>query len=259
MDKINVHELVVRSSIQLLLADKDIPKPAEFGSGCILRYLDRHFLFTVSHLIVSNELVLFLETNLPADPVSGTPLQPIGGVITFKKFKIRKNTHLDNFEELAENGDPVDIAFAEIKQPITLLQPEIDFVAFKVEASNKVSLYLEDAVQPRRSQSYAFFGKIKAHYIDNQDGRLDYLSLTHAFKHSLKYNGKKDGFYEFLTPEIITDEADYQGCSGAPIIDSSGRIVALVCAVFVPSRLIQGIPISVCKQFLETAIKTKML
>jgi len=63
----------------------------------------------------------------------------------------------------------------------------------------------------------------------------------------------------FLAPEIITDKENYEGCSGAPILDSQGRIVALACAVLTNSKVIYGFSIQECKKLLDYALQTWML
>ena len=60
-------------------------------------------------------------------------------------------------------------------------------------------------------------------------------------------------------PQIISDSEDYEGCSGAPILDSQCRIVALACAVHTGTRIIYGFPIQKCKELLDYALQTGML
>jgi len=63
----------------------------------------------------------------------------------------------------------------------------------------------------------------------------------------------------FLASERILDSKDYEGCSGAPILDSQGRIVALACTVGTSSKIIYGFSIQECKKLLDYALKTGML
>lgn len=71
-----------------------------------------------------------------------------------------------DFEDLLQKPKEIlDITFAEIKTPFTLLQPEIDFGAFKVEAGPKVHLYLDNIAEPTSVKKYGFYGKIKHEYL----------------------------------------------------------------------------------------------
>ena len=83
--------------------------------------------------------------------------------------------------------------------------------------------------------------------------------MENTVKYNLKYHRTDKHFHIFLAPEIIKDAIDYQGCSGAPIIDSQGKLVALACKVRIPSKMIYGFSIQECIRLLDVAIDTKML
>jgi len=161
---------------------------------------------------------------------------------------------LEDFESILEKGERLDICFAEIiNQDVDLLQPEMDFGVFKVDSGLKFPLFMEDAVVPSKDERYGFYGKIMPEY----EGIT--LKMTPSFKHSLKFHRAQDHFYIFLAPKIITKKEDYEGCSGAPILDSQGRIVALACAVRTGSTMIYGFSIQECKKLLDYALQMGML
>lgn len=245
-------EIIVRSSIQVFLAKVDHSKPEGFGSGCVIEYLNRRFFVSVSHVTDMDDLTTFLETNQPFDE-KGPILQPIGGICYFDQLKVTETMSLADFEAMLEKGKRLDICFAEIKEPVDLLQPEMDFGSFKVPASNKLPLFMEDAVEPIKDERYGFYGKIKPKYYGPG------LKMTPTFKHSLLYHSTKGHFYMFLAPQIIMDKEDYEGCSGAPILDSEGRIVALACSVHTGSKIIYGFSIQECKKLLDYALQMGML
>jgi hypothetical protein len=245
-------EIQVRTSIQVFMADKNNPKPQGFGSGCIINYLDRKFFVTVSHVTNLDGLTAMLETNQPFDE-RGPILKPIGGICTFDLIQVKPDMNLNDFTEILEQGKTLDIAFAEIKDEIKLLQPEMDFGAFKVNASEKLEIYMDDATIPTTEERYGFYGKIRPEY----EGII--LKMTPTLKHSLTFHGEKGNFYLFLAPQTITDKTDYAGCSGAPILDSTGKIVALTSAVLRNSRVIYGFKIQECKRLLDIALQTGML
>jgi len=69
---------------------------------------------------------------------------------------------LEDFEAVLETGKRLDIAFAQYKgEDAELLQSEMDFKVFKVEAGGKLPLFMEDAVEPTKEELYcmAFTGK----------------------------------------------------------------------------------------------------
>jgi hypothetical protein len=156
-------QLMVQASIHVLIADKKHPKPVGFGSGCIIEHRDRFFLVSVRHVTELGDLTTFLETNLPPDE-RGTPIQPIGGLCYFDLFKVTNTTNIKEFEDLLQNGKRLDITFAEIKHNIELIQPEIDFGAFKVNEGHKIILNTNEIATPNKEETYGFFGRIKQKY-----------------------------------------------------------------------------------------------
>jgi hypothetical protein len=247
-----VEELIVKSSIQVFMANPEHPKPEVFGSGCLVNYVDRLFFLSVFH-VINYDLSAYLETNLPANEI-GPPIQPIGGLCSFDLFKVTKDMQAKDFEALLQKPkETLDITFAEIKTPFTLLQPEIDFGAFKVEAGTKVHLYLDNIAEPTSEKKYGFYGKIKHEY----KGKT--LEMTPTLKHGLKFHRTNGYFHMFLAPEIIKDSEDYEGCSGAPILDDDGNLVALACKVMSGSRVIYGFSIQECIKLLRISLDTGML
>lgn len=250
-----VEELIVRSSIQIFLANPNHLKPEAFGSGCVVKYLDRFFLISVAHVTNYIDLNVYLETNLPSDK-DNTPLQPVGGFCTFDAFKIDANMNIEEFEDLLNDPlVPIDITFAELIEPINLYQNEVDFGVFKVEAGGKAILFLDDIKDPTVEETYGFYGKIKHEYGDDDIT----LNMTPTLKHSLKFHKTNGYFHMFLAPEIIRDKSDYEGCSGAPVLDSEGSLIALACKIKVDSKIIYGFSIQECIKLLDIAIQTKML
>ena len=55
---------------------------------------------------------------------------------------------------------------------------------------------------------------------------------------------------------IIEDGEDYAGCSGAPILDSQGKLVGLVSSVNPGSKSIFAFSISKCRELLAAAINS---
>jgi hypothetical protein len=247
-----LEEAIIRSSIQVFMADPENPKPQVFGSGCLINYLDRLFFISVFH-VTNYDLTAFLETNLPPNEI-GPPIQPIGGLCSFDLFEVTKDMEIKEFEDLLKKPlETLDVTFAEVKHPITLLQPEMDFGAFKIDAGHKIILSSDNLAIPTKDKTYGFYGKIKHKY----NGK--YLEMTPTFKHSLTFHRTNKYFHMFLAPETIVNKEDYEGCSGAPILDSDGNIVALACKILVGSKVIYGFSIQECMKLLKISIETGML
>lgn len=238
-------ELMVKSSIQIFQAEKDTPKPEGFGTGFIAKYLNQFFLISVSHVTNNDELTTFLETNMPSEN-NKTPLKPIGGLVYYDLLKITDDTELEDFKKLIEDGgERLDITFAKLNEQFELVQPEMDFGFFKVKKGSKLTLNLDYSTNPDKNETYGFYGKIRPEYQDY------YLKMTPTLKHSLTFYRTIGNFHMFLAPEVIKDRDDYKGCSGAPILDSEGRIVALACKIIENSKVIYGFSIEECKRLIK--------
>jgi hypothetical protein len=66
-------------------------------------------------------------------------------------------------------------------------------------------------------------------------------------------------FHLFKTPEEISDADDYRGCSGAPILDETGKLVGLAQSVIEGSNSIFAFSIYECKKLLDFAIETELV
>ena len=247
-----VEELTVRSSIQIFQADKKVLKPEGFGTGCIVKYLGETLLLSVSHVTNDDGLTTFLETNLPPEN-NTTPLKPIGGFVWYDSFKVTNEMDLADFEDLIKKGERIDITFTKLTEDFKLIQPAMDFGFFKVDECDKLMLDLEYATFPNKEETYSFYGKIRPEY------QGIYLKMTPTLKNGLKFHRTNGYFHKFLAPQIITDSDDYSGCSGAPILDSEGRIVALACKVMTNSKIVYGFSIQECMKLIKLTIDVNQL
>lgn len=253
MDIIN---LIAKSSLHIIMVRPSDNEPMAFGSGCIVSYKGRYFLLSVAHVTDINGLTTCIETNQP--PVDlHTPIYSVGTMCYFDEYKIPKDKKLEEikaFEELLVNfDDTLDVTFCEIKQHITLLQPEWDFGAYKIEKGEKVSLNLEEGGLPEKGKLFGLCGRVR------QDLNGAQLKSQPTLKLDLEYRGTKGRFHYFLTPELIKDVDDYSGCSGSPILDEDGKLVALTSSVMKNTKLIFGFSIDECKRLLDLAIETKFV
>jgi hypothetical protein len=249
-------ETMVLASVQVFLAKYSHPKPVAFGSGFTINYLDRTFFISVSHVTDRKGLTTFLETNIPFDPNDGPILKTVDGICNIDLLNTAGVQTPEELEELLKSGKRkrLDISFAEfIPNGIPLLQQETDFGSFKVPFCEKLTLEMSHIAVPDKEERYGFYGQIRPQYSGIN------LKMTPTLKHSLKYHGIKDDFYIFVSPETIRTKKSFAGCSGAPILDSQQRLVAIACAVATPSRFIYGFPIQKCKQLLDYALNTNSL
>ena len=253
LDYIN---FVTAASQQIVIVEADTIRPVAFGSGCIVYYKDRTFLLSVAHVTNIGRYGACIETNLP--PQEGkSEIYSVGSMCYFDQYKLPRNfSQLDikGFQDLGAFFDKtLDITFCEVKEDITILQPGIDFGSYKVTKGHKIILYLDDAIEPEPGKKYGLFGKIRQKLV----GTILYSQPT--LKLGLQFQGKLDRFRYFLTPEIIKNKEDWEGCSGAPIIDEDGKLVGLASSIKTNSKLLFAFSIGECKKLLNIAIENKLV
>lgn len=241
-------ELLIKSSLQLIQANEEGLTPESYGSGCLVNYKGRRYLLSVSHVTDIRGTITSIESCQP--PVSNqSPIYPIGGLHYFSEFMFSNKSDQEHFlADLEKGGKSLDITFAEVKQSMELLQPTVDLGFYKVEKGEKVCLNLEEALNPTINEEYGFYGNIKHTYTGK------YLQRTPTLKVNLRYHRTSGPFHIFIAPQKITDENEYKGCSGAPILDTEGRLVALACQVRKNTNMIYGFSILECKRLIDQTI-----
>jgi len=243
-------EILIRSSVQVYTMINKEENPSGFGSGFILKHKNRYFLITVFH-VVKDEVETFLETNLPPKE-SNQMLQPIGGIYSFNLLKASPDITIEGLEELlTKPGEIIDIAFAEYfpEKMGPLLQRELDFGSFKVEKGIKVFIDENHIGTPDANNTFGFFGNIKHDYKGMS------LISTPKLVNDLKYHKTFGDFHKFKLKKVTKTKEEFQGCSGAPIIDSLGNMVAIACKVATGSNLVYGFSISKCLELIDYVIK----
>ncbi|QXP74674.1 hypothetical protein H0I31_00740 [Tenacibaculum sp. AHE15PA] len=243
-------EILIRSSIQVYTMVNKEENPSGFGSGFIINHKNKYFFITVFH-VIRDEVETFLETNLPPKD-NKQSLQPIGGIYSFNLLKASPNISAEGLEELlTEPGEIIDIAFSEYipEKMGPLMQKGIDFGAFKVEKGIKITLDENHISEPNTDNSYGVFGNIGHHYKGVN------LVSSPKLVNNLKYHKTFGDFHKFLLPTIIKEKEEFEGCSGAPIIDSLGNVVAIACKVATGTKLVYGFSISKCIQLIDYTIR----
>jgi hypothetical protein len=247
--------LMAKSTVQLVVFDCATKKPIQFGSGCIALYKDRLILLSVNHVtrIKGVKTYTLIETGLP--PKEGQGLYySTGGLIYFDTFKMN-GVETGEIERMTiSEEDPADITFTGVKKDIQLFQKGFVYNGFEIEDGPRVFPALEESTTPLEKDCFGYFGYIKQEIIDDK-----ILKAEVTFKLDLKYQGTYNRFHLFNTPEEIRKKEDYEGTSGAPIFNSDGQLVGLVCSVNEGSKSLFAFPIDYCRSLIDISIECGML
>lgn len=251
----NLINLIAKSSIHLIVFDRATNEPIQFGSGCLARYRDRLLVLSVNHVtrITGIDTYTLIETGLP--PVDGmSPFYSTGGLIYYDTFRVNGIETGEVRQMTISEDEPLDITFTSIPEDIEIIQKPFEFFGIPITEENKVILNLDYAIDPIEGDYYGLFGHINN---EVRNGMLIHSEVT--FKLDLKYQGTFNRFHLFQTPEPIRSEKEYCGTSGAPILDSEGRLVGLNCSVNVGTTSLFAFPISYCKQLIDISIDNGLL
>lgn len=252
----SVLDVIVKGSIPLIVVSPDNLEPEGFGSGCIVKHRDRLFLLSVAHVTNHRENTTCIITNQPPKNGQGI-IYSVGAMCYYDEYKLTEDQKLEEVQSLddllKDFSGTLDVTFCEIKEPVELIQPETDFIYHKVEKGKKIIFDFGDTKKPEISRVYGFSGYIRQ---EVGNGKIE-SQIT--LKLGLTFHRTKGRFHMFLADEIIKDANDYRGCSGAPIVDEKGQLVALTASVVTNSKIVFGFSIDECKRLLDHAIDTKLL
>lgn len=217
--------------------------PCEMASGFFLKYKGNMFFITAQHIYEND----FKEENgkwgivCSWDLVTGTLIKPLNQmkfhIVAHFSQKMSKALTSPKMINIIRANGGCDIDFA---------YKLMDFVKTEIKISEDgqnilfqserfpIEDNLETDVNP--NETYIFSGYVKPYEqpdklsVINGIDRFGYNVFPVCF-HDLKYLKKKDTrtgeMFVFEMPEPI--DAEYiRGCSGAPIFDSNGNLVALV-------------------------------
>jgi len=250
---------IIKSTAHIVMSDPKTLLPKGLGSGCIVNYNSQELLLTVAH-VIDIQAATCIVTGQP--PVfSLTPIYSFGGMWFLDKFDIIK--YKGQIEQL--KSDPtriedrdfgqIDLSFAKLKHKIKYLQNEIKFSDFTVSSGDKLTIETDLTETPSVDDEYGFFGRIKAELVVSNNQII--LSSQEIFYGGLKFIRKVGHYYEFQLPNTINNNTDFQGTSGAPIMDTDGKLVSLITHGYEGANKIYGISLSDFKSGVEAMLLTE--
>lgn len=261
---ISLFEILVKTSYQTQITepdDKECANPVAFGSGFIVEFNGTDFFVTADHTVHLDDykeieeragkdyvVSIFNNYSLP-DNFLSTAITPLGGFYYMEQLHLNKPSTMPK---------PVDITVCMMKQKhfkYPYLTTGIKLGAEEVKnGEQKLKIKNENFAEPNTSDTYFIFGTVKTNIIDNIRVEREF-----TLKHDLKFISKNADFYLLNTPNIISDKKDWEGLSGSPVINETGKCIGVICDVLENSQSIWVMPITKVKMLIEVAIQQEAL
>ncbi len=200
--------------------------PIGIASGCLVNYQGRRFILTVAHAVSLGSSDWVIE--LGNDEERGAEFYQ--GVRFIYPGEMNRRTG-----EIAD----VDYTFAEV--PIDLESTFQHLIPFgpKSEKQRRHVFDLATVGEPNANEIYAFSGEIHP----EMHASVGLVTEPTVYP-GLLYIKNGSPFYQFRLPVPHPGDDFFRGCSGAPIVDTNRRLVALVSSGSKPENVIYGIALS---------------
>jgi len=229
------------SSVHLVNLDSD-DQPKGIASGCLLDCERSRLLITVAHA-QQDGAPLAIELGWD-EGQRQVVYHKVSRLTTMEfSFKLPQGVETDTLEATdIEINTNIDFAFAKIPITVSPLCQQLN-ESGKILASDSCTIWtMESITAPNPDQQYGFAGRTKPQL--EKHAVVNILSTVFRVRYPLKFVGEQNGFYVFLLPDEKPSPGLFKGCSGAPIIDMDGHVVALHSASSRDRPLIYGVPLN---------------
>lgn len=199
------------SSVQLYRLNGDIP--VDSASGCLIDYHGHRILLTVEHATGDQGN---WAIQLKYDPEKkGAQLYNLGVMNFLKRGSI-----------FSRETEIIDFSYVEVQNDLIAYRQKIQEDGQIIEEW-PITVYSPDfSLDPNIEEEYGFSCLTKPEYENHP--HITVLSSELKVIHGLKYLRMDRDRYVFKLPFEHPGHMEFKGCSGAPIIDSFGRPIALV-------------------------------
>ncbi len=201
------------SSVPLRRLDENC-LPTGIASGCLIDYSGKRLLLTVSHATADQENWA-IEIGYKKD--EGTINYQLGAMYFLSEGSI-----------LTGNFKDIDFSYVEVPKDLVVFRQEID-MAGNIINQVPIQIFKPDFdVIPNSKEEYGFSGSVMPS-IEHHQGKTYVFSELNIYS-GLQFVKEENQFYIFKLPMKHPGHDHFRGCSGAPIIDRKGNVVALVCS-----------------------------
>ena len=224
---------IVLSSVPLWKYN-DQNVPIANASGCLIDYLGCRFLLSIAHSSIAKDVWHFEVASLHIyeNGEKGTCIQPFQ-MDWLEEFSLIEETY-----ELTESK-LVDFTYKKIRSDLGSHHGLCFTQDDQILGADRTVFKPDFNIKPSNNINYGFYGQVRFKGVSGNKILFDY-----QLEDKLSYIGKEGDLFVFKLPHPYGSHANYQGCSGAPIIDENGNLVSLVSFGRKSTNCIYGIDIN---------------
>lgn len=200
--------------------------PIGIASGCLVNYRNRRFILTVAHAVELGSSDWAIE--LGFDERRGTEIYRPHSFLYLGEMRCRTAAITE-----------VDYCYAEVSMDIEPTFQYLTPLGPKSEKQHRHVFDMSKVAEPQANELFGFSGQVHPE-----------LHGTHALVTEptvypgLRCTRSEGPFYEFALPVPHPGHDSFRGCSGAPIVDTQRRLVALVSSGDEAKNVIYGVSLS---------------
>jgi len=213
--------------------------PTGCASGCLIDYSGKRILLTVSHA-TGDQGNWAIE--LRYVPGRGTETHQLGAM----HFLARGSLDQSKLED-------VDFSYVEVPPSVVAYRQQIEALTNVVNSETPITVHaptLEET--PDADARFGFCGMVIP-TIEEHFGQ-HYVARELRIYPDLSFLRSEDDYHVFSLPFPHPGDEHFKGCSGAPILSSTGSLVALVCSGCVQRNEIWGISVSAYKTAIDILV-----
>lgn len=251
----------------LLFETFENEKPSGHASGCLVEYKNKKYFFSVEHAVKKANFYL-QKKYIPNS--AKTKLLEVGQFNRIGKLIVNEQISQDPFlfkqmldnmvSDNLEKENIIDFAYKEITDDTFKLNcffqliTQENFGTITREIKKKY-FDINQKIIPKKKEICKFAGFVLPTIFPSRNGTI--IKEYCLQKAEIEFLGEweqKEGYYKFKSLKSMIDDKFYKGCSGSPIVNSKGQIVALVNEGCASLDEIYGISIEACKKYIDLDI-----
>ena len=226
-------ERVLLSSVPLRRIGTD-QLPNGIASACLIDYLNTRIVLSVFH---ATQMEGNWAVEVKFEPGKGTQLYRPGAF-----------HHLGSMAIGDTEIKKIDFSYREVDSDLETYFQDLT-PRGTINSERKREVFTPNfTVVPTASEIYGFAGQV----MPEMHGSSAFVTEMCVYP-GLKYVATEGDYHVFELPVEHPGHEHFEGCSGAPIIDTKGNVVALVCNGSIERNAIFGISLSRFKLALDVS------